>query len=121
MEKDLESFWLGMAEEEKHHAKILAAEKAALAVESDPGYFMSEFSQSLSSSMWREGSDLLLSFITLQDTEYEEGKFVWGSDFPHAAGYADPVVELKEAIEGLPEGTQRKILGENAVRLYNLS
>ncbi len=42
-EKALESFWLGMAEEEKHHAKILAAEKAALEVDSDPGYFMPEF------------------------------------------------------------------------------
>ena len=43
-DKDLESFWLGMAVEEKHHAKILAAEKAALEVDSDPGYFMPEFS-----------------------------------------------------------------------------
>ncbi len=42
-DKDLESFWLGMAEEEKHHAKILAAEKAALEVDSDTGYFMPEF------------------------------------------------------------------------------
>ncbi|HEV8714961.1 MAG TPA: hypothetical protein VGX03_19295, partial [Candidatus Binatia bacterium] len=42
-EKELESFWLGMAEEEKHHAKILAAEKAALEVDSDTGYFMPEF------------------------------------------------------------------------------
>jgi rubrerythrin len=42
-DKELESFWLGMAEEEKHHAKILAAEKAALEVDSDTGYFMPEF------------------------------------------------------------------------------
>lgn len=42
-DKELESFWLGMAEEEKHHAKILAAEKAALEVNSDTGYFMPEF------------------------------------------------------------------------------
>ncbi|HEV8714781.1 MAG TPA: hypothetical protein VGX03_18375 [Candidatus Binatia bacterium] len=41
--KELESFWLGMAEEEKHHGKILAAEKAALEVDSDTGYFMPEF------------------------------------------------------------------------------
>jgi hypothetical protein len=32
-----------MAEEEKHHGKILAAEKAALEVDSDTGYFMPEF------------------------------------------------------------------------------
>jgi len=42
-DKEQESFWLGMAEEEKHHAKILAAEKAALEVDSDTGYFMPEF------------------------------------------------------------------------------
>jgi hypothetical protein len=42
-EKELESFWLGMAAEEKHHAKILAAEKAALEVDSDTGYFMPDF------------------------------------------------------------------------------
>ena len=42
-DKELESYWLGMAEEEKHHAKILAAEKAALEVDSDTGYFMPEF------------------------------------------------------------------------------
>jgi hypothetical protein len=42
-DKAVESFWLGMAEEEKHHGKILAAEKAALEVDSDTGYFMPEF------------------------------------------------------------------------------
>jgi hypothetical protein len=42
-DKELESFWLGMAEEEKHHGKILAAEKAALEVDADTGYFMPEF------------------------------------------------------------------------------
>jgi hypothetical protein len=46
-DKELESFWLGMAEEEKHHSKILAAEKAALEVDSDTGYFMPEFSAKL--------------------------------------------------------------------------
>jgi hypothetical protein len=42
-DKEVESFFLGMAEEEKHHSKILAAEKAALDVDSDTGYFMPEF------------------------------------------------------------------------------
>lgn len=42
-DRAVESFWLGMAEEEKHHSKILAAEKAALEVDSDTGYFMPEF------------------------------------------------------------------------------
>lgn len=42
-DKELSSFWLGMAEEEKHHSKILQAERAALEVDSDTGYFMPEF------------------------------------------------------------------------------
>ena len=42
-DRELSSFWLGMAEEEKHHGKILAAERAALEVDSDTGYFMPEF------------------------------------------------------------------------------
>jgi hypothetical protein len=46
-DKETESFFLGLAEEEKHHAKILAAEKAALDVDSDTGYFMPEFSAKL--------------------------------------------------------------------------
>ncbi len=49
-----------------------------------------------------------------------EEKFVWGSDFPHAEGYAHPVVELQETIAGLSESAQQKILGGNAARLYNL-
>ena len=46
-DRELKSFWLGMAVEEKHHAKILAAEKAALEVDSDTGYFMPEFEAKL--------------------------------------------------------------------------
>ena len=46
-EKEAASFFLGLAEEEKHHAKILVAEKAALDVDSDTGYFMPEFSTKL--------------------------------------------------------------------------
>ncbi len=42
-DRELASFWLGLAEEEKHHSKILAAQRAALEVDSDPGYFMPEF------------------------------------------------------------------------------
>jgi len=46
-DKEVESFFLGLAEEEKHHAKVLVAEKAALDVDSDTGYFMPEFSAKL--------------------------------------------------------------------------
>ncbi len=46
-DRELKSYWLGMAEEEKHHAKILEAEKVALEVDSDTGYFMPEFEAKL--------------------------------------------------------------------------
>ncbi|MBI3245507.1 MAG: hypothetical protein HYZ50_03235 [Deltaproteobacteria bacterium] len=46
-DRELESFWLGMGEAEKHHGKILAAERAALEVDSDTGYFMPEFAAKL--------------------------------------------------------------------------
>jgi hypothetical protein len=45
--RELASFWLGLAEEEKHHSKILEAQRAALAVDSDPGYFMPGFPSKL--------------------------------------------------------------------------
>jgi nucleotide-binding universal stress UspA family protein len=56
-DKKLESFWLGMVEEEKHHAKILAAEKAALEVDSDTGNFMPEFPAKLAEN---ESPDLIV-------------------------------------------------------------
>ncbi len=46
-DRELKSYWLGMAAEEKHHAKILEAEKLAFEVDSDTGYFMPEFEAKL--------------------------------------------------------------------------
>lgn len=46
-DRELASFWRGMETEEKHHAKVLAAEQAALAVDSDPGLFIPEFPEKL--------------------------------------------------------------------------
>jgi predicted TIM-barrel fold metal-dependent hydrolase len=48
-------------------------------------------------------------------------KLVWGSDYPHSEGHEEPLAELKETMSTLSEADQKKILGENAVRLYNLS
>lgn len=46
-DRELASFWRGMEAEERHHAKVLAAEKAALAVDSDPGLSLPEFPEKL--------------------------------------------------------------------------
>ena len=42
-EFSLKSFWLGISADEQQHARTLAAEKAALEFEADPGYFMPEY------------------------------------------------------------------------------
>ena len=48
-------------------------------------------------------------------------KLLWASDYPHSEGHADPVEELKETVGCLSQAEQGKILGENALKLYNLS
>ena len=47
-------------------------------------------------------------------------KLLWGSDYPHAEGHAGPIEELNETLRSLPLADRRKILGENALKLYNL-
>ncbi len=49
-----------------------------------------------------------------------EDHFVWASDFPHIDAEYGPVEELKEQLGGLSERARRKILGDNAVKIYNL-
>ena len=49
-----------------------------------------------------------------------EDRFVWASDFPHLDAEYGVLAELKENIRGLSESAQRKILGENSVKIYNL-
>jgi len=46
---------------------------------------------------------------------------IWASDYPHLDASFNVVGEIREKIAGLPESSQRKILGENAVRFYGLS
>ncbi len=43
---------------------------------------------------------------------------VWGTDYPHLD--AETTDEIWETLERVPETVQRKILRENAIRLYNL-
>ena len=45
---------------------------------------------------------------------------VWGSDYPHVEGHAEPVRDLEETLESLPAPERRKILGENAMALYHI-
>ena len=47
--------------------------------------------------------------------------FLWASDYPHIDADFGVVKELKERIVSLPEATQRKVLGDNAIRFYGLN
>lgn len=46
--------------------------------------------------------------------------FVWASDYPHIDSSLGVAQEIRERLASLPVASQRKVLGENAVRFYNL-
>jgi uncharacterized protein len=46
--------------------------------------------------------------------------FVWASDYPHIDSSLGVAQEIRERLKSLPTASQRKVLGENAVRFYNL-
>ncbi len=46
---------------------------------------------------------------------------VWASDYPHLDATFNVVREIREKIAELPETSQRKVLGENALRFYGLA
>ncbi len=46
--------------------------------------------------------------------------FVWASDYPHIDSSFGVAKEIKERIEPLSLDAQRKVLGGNAIRFYNL-
>ena len=50
-----------------------------------------------------------------------EDNLIWASDFPHSdAKYPGVVDELLEHVEHLTDARQRKIVGENAARVYGI-
>lgn len=60
--------------------------------------------------------------ITAQIIEHLGDDYViWASDYPHLDASFNVVRELREKIAGLPEVSQRKVLGENTLRFYGLS
>jgi predicted TIM-barrel fold metal-dependent hydrolase len=50
-----------------------------------------------------------------------DDRFVWASDYPHVDAQLGVVKELRERIARLSETSQRKILGDNAARLYGIA
>lgn len=49
-----------------------------------------------------------------------EDMFMFGSDWPHAEGIADPLRDYSRAVPDLAESARRKLLGENARWLLHL-
>ncbi|MCS6926014.1 MAG: hypothetical protein NZ578_08950 [Candidatus Binatia bacterium] len=130
-DKELESFWLGMAEEEKHHAKILAAEKAALEVDSDPGYFMPEFPAKLAEleTLLRSVTEKARAGVTKDEafalaleleqselnTIYRDLVLMGRAAVKLMARHMDESLSLPKHQQGLVEGV-RRFLPSSAVR-----
>ena len=45
---------------------------------------------------------------------------MWASDYPHLDAELGVVDEIRSRLTGLPKQTQRKVLGENMMRFYDL-
>jgi len=59
--------------------------------------------------------------MTAQIVEHIGADYViWASDYPHIDASFGVVKEIKERLSGLPLASQRKVLGENAIRFYGL-
>jgi predicted TIM-barrel fold metal-dependent hydrolase len=64
------------------------------------------------SPFWEEDLPALAELIG-------EDHVLFGSDFPHPEGLADPMSYVDE-LSGVPEATVRKIMGGNLARLMNV-
>ncbi len=48
-------------------------------------------------------------------------RFLWAYDYPHSDSITEPVVKLKETLAPLPSEDRIRIIGDNALKLYNLT
>ena len=64
------------------------------------------------SPFWEEDLGALAELIGVDHV-------LFGSDYPHPEGLADPASYVKE-LDGLPDETVRKIMGGNLARLMNV-
>jgi hypothetical protein len=127
-DKELSGFWLGMAEEEKHHSKILQAEKAALEVDSDTGYFMPEFPAKLEemdrflkgieerARMGVERDEAFALALEMEQSEmntiYRDLVLMGREAVKLLARHMDESLSLPRHQQGLVEGAKRFALGE---------
>ncbi len=79
----------------------------------------------LPSDYWRSNFFVCASFLAPYEAalRHECGvdNLIWGSDYPHVEStWPDTMVSLRNTLAGVPEDEVRRILGENAVRVYDL-
>ncbi len=79
----------------------------------------------LPSDYWRTNFFVCASFLAPYEAalRHECGvdNLIWGSDYPHVEStWPDTLVSLRNTLAGVPEGEVRKIVGENALGVYNL-
>ena len=65
-----------------------------------------------------EPEDHTATFIA---EELGADKLFWASDYPHTDAFPEPVKEIREHIGGMSAADQKKILGENALKVYNVT
>ena len=134
-EKDVESFFLGLAAEEKHHSKILAAEKAALEVDSDTGYFMPEFPAKLAEmdTMLKKVEETARMGVTKEEafalaleleqselnTIYRDLVLMGRAAVKLMARHMDESLSLPKHQAGLVEGMRRFIPGSSRSKCKN--
>ena len=127
-DKELSGFWLGMAEEEKHHSKILQAEKAALEVDSDTGYFMPEFPAKLEelerflkgieekARMGVERDEAFVVALEIEQSElntiYRDLVLMGRAAVKLMARHLDESLSLPKHQQGLVEGIKRFAAGD---------
>ena len=48
-------------------------------------------------------------------------RFLWAYDYPHSDSITEPVTKLKQTLAPLSSEDQNKVIGQNALKLYNLT
>lgn len=77
------------------------------------------------SQYWEQNCFVAASFIAPFEVRLHPvvgtGNLMWGSDYPHPEGtWPSTRLALRNAFAGVPESVVRKVLGENALRVYDL-
>ncbi len=79
----------------------------------------------LPSEYWAQSCYVCASFLAPYEAQRRDEcgvrNLIWGSDYPHVEStWPDTLVSLRNTFAGIPDDEVRAMIGENAVRVYNL-